>query len=456
MMTDQMEGLVDEDVEMAFVGCMIQDNEAPGVAQANFDIVPEMLYSDVNQLLVQEIYELNRKKHGYVDGVILSTHLRQKGLFKDIGGLPYLQACMDKAPVSVNLRHYCEQIKNLHLKRQLLKVSQQVAGEARETLNAQEFLMEVPQRYFDLMPTANNDISFADSLEAIVQQWRDIRDGKLGMPGLSTGIPELDKVMTGLKPGSYNIIAARPGSGKTSLAGNIMDYNCQEGEPVFWVNMDMPRFDLEQRWLSHRSGVSLPKLYLGKCFGKDFAKIEAAQKQMQKWPLHALHAVRDISKICAQIRLKVKNEGVKLIVVDYIQKCSADHIRSHDPVRVISYCSAAIKETCQELNVPLLVLAQLGRPDPRAGKFAVPTMDNLKGCGDLEQDAQTATLLYKDPRFNYEVAGIDERKQRALVLDVAKLQNGEPGQMEFWFHAHYFKMIAAPKDWGHPKALVAA
>lgn len=445
--------LVDVAMEQALIGCLVNDAEAPGVAQANFDLMPEMLSEPIHQTLVREIYDLSAARHAYVDAIMVQNQLRKKGLLEELPNPMYLMQCMELAPVSMKLGVYCEQLKDLYMKRQVIRIADEVAADARQTMNGQEFLMGVPQRFFDLIPKGGSEISLKESLEKSVQEWRDIRDGKKPMPGLSTGIPALDKVLTGLKPGSYNVIGGRPGAGKTSLAGNMMDYHCQEGTPVGWINMDMPRASLEQRWLSHRSGVSLPKLYTGNCYGKDFAKVEKGLEDIVKWPLHASHAVRDVSKLCAWIRLKVKNEGVKLVVLDYIQKCTADHIRSHDPVRVISYASSAIKETLQELNVAGLILAQLGRPDPRAGKYAVPTMDNLKGCGDLEQDAQTAMLLYKDPRFDYEVARIDERKQRAVVLDIAKQQNGEPGQMEFWFHAHYFKMESAPRDWGCPEAL---
>lgn len=445
-----MDNLCDEAMEMALIGCLVGDNEAPGVAQANYDLCPEMFYSAIHQRLVREIFDLSAERHGYVDVIMVQNRLRQKGLLEELPDPMYLQECLELSPVSVRLGVYCEKLRDMAMKRNLVRVSREVTEGAYESENGLEFLMGVPQRFFDLMPKTGEDLSLEESLEKSVMQWRDIKDGKMPMPGLSTGIPELDKVLTGLKPGSYNIIAARPSAGKTSLAGDILDFQCQSGNGVAWVNMDMPRADLEQRWLCRRAKVSLPKLNAGHSGEKDFAKVERAKEELGKWPLHALHAVRDVAKICSWIRLKVKQEGVKLVVIDYVQKCTADHIRSHDPVRVISYSSAAIKELCQELNVPVLVLAQLGRADPKDRR--APTLDSLKGCGDLEQDAQVAMLLYKYGKFDYHVAGVNEVTDRAILLDVAKQQNGGTGLMEFWFRTSYFTMQVAPKDWGCPEA----
>lgn len=440
------------EMEQALIGCLVMDIEAPGMAQANYDLAPEMFSLPIHQSIVRMIYDLSARQHGYVDPLMVQNELTKQGLIGELPDRMYLMQCADLSPTSMYMGAYCDEIKSLHQKRQVIKTAQQVGAGAYDAENGLEYLMEVPQRFFDLMPKAGNDLSLADSLQASVEQWRRIKEGDMGIPGLSTGIAELDGVLTGLKPGSYNIIAARPSAGKTSLAGDILDFQCgQEKNPVAWVNMDMPRADLEQRWLCRRAGVSLPKLNSGHAGESNFAKIERAKEQISGWPLHALHATRDVAKICAWLRLKVKREGVKLVVIDYIQKCTADHIRSHDPVRVISYSSAAIKELCQELNVPVLVLAQLGRADKNDRR--PPTLDSLKGCGDLEQDAQVAMLLYKYEKFNYQEAGVNEVTDRAIVLDVAKQQNGGIGRMEFWFRTSYFTMQPAREDWGYPECV---
>jgi replicative DNA helicase len=80
-------------------------------------------------------------------------------------------------------------------------------------------------------------------------------------------------------------------------------------------------------------------------------------------------------------------------------------------------------------------------------------MDSFKGCGDLEQDAQVAMLMYKYPKFDYQAAGVNEVTDRAIVLDIAKQQNGGTGRMEFWFRTSYFTMQAAHADWGYPECV---
>jgi len=452
MMQETDTKLFDDAIEQAAIGVMVMNCESPSVAQADFDLQPKMFYRPAHHLLVQELYDLHTERHGYVDPVMLQQRLRAKGLLGELPDEQYLMKCSELAPIHFNQHHYFKTVVDLYMKRQVIKVADEVAGDAKGTLNAQEFLMEVPQRFFDLIPVKTNEMPFEESLKKIRDQWADIRDGKVGMPGLMTGIKDLDESLTGLKPGSYTCIAARPGSGKTSLAGDIVDFQCEQGVPVGWLNMDMPRNELEARWLCRRGKVSMPKLNSGNAFGKNFADIDKAVESVSKWPLHTLHANRDILKACSWVRLKAKREGIKMLVADYAQKFTADHIRSHDPVRVISYCSAVMKELCQELEIPLLMLCQLGREDKRAPMKA-PTMDDIKGCGDIEQDAQNILLLHKYPKFDYELAKVNEVTDRAIYLDIAKQQNGGVGILPFWFRTSYFTMQRAPKDWGHPEAL---
>jgi len=210
------------EMEQALIGCLVMDHEAPSMAQANFDIQPEMFSAPIHQSIVRAIYVLNAKKHGYVDPLMVNNEMRKLGIMAEMPRPSYLHECAELSPGRMYMASYCAEIKSLYQKRQVIKTAADVGTHAYEAENGLEYLMSVPQRFFDLMPKAGSDLSLADSLQASVDQWRRMKDGELGLPGLSTGIAELDDTLTGLKPGSYNIIAARPSAGKTSLAGTEM------------------------------------------------------------------------------------------------------------------------------------------------------------------------------------------------------------------------------------------
>jgi replicative DNA helicase len=448
----------DEGIEQAALGAMIGNDAGAMLARAEHGLSPEMFFVPAHQLIVRTLYQLadEPKWKGFIDPLILSNRLREAGVLEEVGGFEYLVRCSELSPVTELARNYFDQVRVYHERRRVIQVCREVVDQAYG--DAQDgFVQGVPQRFYDILPQRTSRLTLAESLQEIRQEWRELQEGKKEMSGLPTGNAKIDGMLAGFQPGSYNIIAARPSAGKTTLAGDIVNFHCKRGTPVAWVNMDMPRRDLEKRILCREAGVSLPKLNAGHAGEKNFAQVERAIVEIGQWPLHMLHAVRDVSKICSWIRLMVMRHGVKLLVLDYVQKLTADHINSHDPVRLISYGSAAIKELCQELDLPVLVLAQLGRSDPKDRR--PPTLESLKGCGDLEQDAQTAMLLYKYEKFDYENAidpatrrPVNEVTDRAICLDVAKNQNGGIGVLEFWFRTSYFKFESAPEDWGFPGA----
>jgi replicative DNA helicase len=452
--------LADVDVEMAALGAMIGNDSGALLARAEHGLEAGMFYWPEHQAVCRAVYALadETRWNGFVDPMMLGTRLEQMGVLHQLtNGKMYLVQCLEKAPLTSFAGGLWDQVRELHERREVVRVARAVEEEAFREVDP-GFARGVPQKFYDILPQAQSSLSLADSLQGIRQEWRDLQDGKQQMSGLPTGNAKLDEMLAGFQPGSYNIIAARPSAGKTTLAGDIVNFHCKLGTPVAWVNMDMPRKDLEKRFLCREAGVSLPKLNKGHAGEKNFSQVERAIVEMAGWPLHMLHAVRDVSKVCSWIRLMRMRSDVKLLVIDYVQKMTADHIRSHDPVRVISYCSAAIKELCQELELPVLMLAQLGRAD-RMDKRP-PGLDSLKGCGDLEQDAQTAILLYKYEKFDYDAAvnpatgkpmRIDERTDRAICLDVAKNQNGGVGMQEFWFRTSYFRFESAPANWGYPE-----
>lgn len=439
------------EMEQAALGGMIMHTYLIGEAVADVGLRPEMFHHPAHRSICTEILALNEERNGLVDPMMVANRLKNRGIYDDIGGMDTLMAMTDLAPVAGSVRPYFNEIRNLHLRRQVIQASRELITDAYDADSGSDVVMGAPQRFYDLIPKATEDQKTVEEcLRESVQVWRDIENGKRQLPGLSTGIEYIDRVMGGLKPG-YHIIAARPSAGKTSLAGQIAEHFSREGRPSAWVNMDMPRGDLYERNVARASGVSLPKLSSGHAGEKNFAQVESAIEEMRDWPQHFLHAEFDVAKICSWVRLMKMRHDIQLLVIDYIQKCRAPHINSYDPVRVISYSSAAIKELCQQIDIPVLVLAQLNRGNIRDNR--PPTLADLKGCGDLEQDAQSCVMLYKEEKFPYDKVpasdNIREASHRAIWLDIGKNQNGGIGAQEFWLRGSYFMMHEARPYWGY-------
>jgi replicative DNA helicase len=437
----------DAEVEKAALGAMIANDKGAMIARADYRLTEDMFHLPEHQTLCRLVFELadTPKWKGYVDPMILAQRLEQDGILHAFeGGRMYLLRCTELAPLPDFAGQYFAQVKDFWEKRRVIQVSQEVIQEARGHTE-EGFLQTVPQRFYDIMPAVQERQSIRESLTASLEKWQGIEDGNMEMPGISTGFAEIDECLGGLQTG-FHVLGARPSAGKTSLEGHIMTNIAQRGVPVARVCMDMTQGMLLERDACRLAGVSLPKLNKHYAGARNVQQVRDAAETICGWPMHVLGAEYDVSRISSWIRLMKMRHDIQICSVDYIQLCRAETIRSYDPVRVIGYTSAVLKELGQELGIPILVLAQLNRDSSRDKRR--PTLADLKGCGDLEQHATTCTLLSKEERFDYQKNHIDEVTQRAIWCDIAKNQQGGVGLREMWFHTSYFKMEFAPENWG--------
>jgi replicative DNA helicase len=390
-----------------------------------------------------------------VDGTLVAGRLKTAEALEECGGILYLTECMDKTPIPGNEGHYFQKVRELYLKRRVVETADQIIVDTQKTQEGEDFVLGVPQRFYDLIPSRPDEESMTDVHGDLIETFQKLHDGELDTMGLSTGIPHLDEITGGLEPGNYYVIAARPSAGKTTLAGIIDEHLLLQGHHTAWVNMDMPKKNLYARNLCRLAGVSFAKMRAGHMTQRDCSKLNDAKEMWSRLNCHYLHAQTDVGKICAWVRLMKMKHDIKLLTIDFVSKCTAPQVNSHEARRVIAYASATLKELCQQLEIPMLMLAQLRRADKRDRR--PPTMDELKECGNLEEDAQTALLLYKEEKFPYEKARhpdgfpVDERKDRAIWVDVGKQQNGSTGGSEYWMRAPYFRMEPAGECWGYPE-----
>jgi len=389
------EELTGDEIEQAAIGSMLQHGKADE-ARANYQLMPEMFGYPAHRTIVKCIYEYSDQKGGYVDSVLIAGRLRDQGVLDDVGGIVYLTVCMDRCPLDMYSNHYFQRVRDMYLKRKVIDTAEQVIADAQKSSEGEDFLMSVPQRFYDLIQVKKDEKSVEDYQLEAIETFQKLHDGEIDTMGLSTGIPDLDKITGGLEGGNYYVIAARPSAGKTTLAGQIDQHLLLEGHHTAWVNMDMPRRNLYTRNMCRLAGVSLQKMRAGHMQHKDREKLLQAVKMGKGFNSHFLNAQNDVGKICAWVRLMKMKYDIPVLTVDFVSKCKAEAVNSHEARRIIAYASATLKELCQQLDIALLMLAQLRRADKRDRR--PPTMDELKECGNLEEDAQAALLLYREEK----------------------------------------------------------
>ncbi len=217
----------------------------------------------------------------------------------------------------------------------------------------------------------------------------DIDSAQANPRGVFTGIYTYDFGCGPLMPGEQNILAARPGEGKTAFACQIAHHTAQKGRPVLFVTIEMKQRQLVNRMMCGLAGVDSRDVRAGNISGDDRQRLIVAQQSLREMPLHIWDPPQPtVAEIRGVAKLQQARGGLDLIIVDYIglvRPLNAKEPR-HEQVRVIS---AALKAMAKELDVALLTLCQLNRE----ADGVRPTLGMLRDSGAIEQDADAVHFL---------------------------------------------------------------
>jgi replicative DNA helicase len=272
-------------------------------------------------------------------------------------------------------------------------------------------------------------------MEAIEQIER-LYENRGSVTGLPTGFVELDRMTSGLHPSEMIVIAARPSMGKTALAMNIAEHVAMDvGKPVAVFSLEMSSRQLVQRLLCSRAKVDLQKVRNGFLSERDFPNLTTAAARLAA----AKMFIDDtpgltITELRAKARRMKSQHDIRLIIVDYLQLLRSTTRRAQDNRQLeISEISGGIKALAKELNLPIIVIAQLNRqPDARAQQGGRPRLSDLRESGSIEQDADLVGLLV---RAEYYETDEDAKQEKAGEADliIAKQRNGPTGDVPLTF-----------------------
>ena len=266
---------------------------------------------------------------------------------------------------------------------------------------------------------------------------QELVDRRGAVSGLSTGIKTLDDMTNGLHGAEMIVIAARPSMGKTALAMNIAEFIAVEGKkPVAVFSLEMSTQQLVQRLLCSRARVSLSRLRDGFLTERDFPAITGAGAKLadSKFFIDDTPGL-SILELRAKARRLKSQHDIQAIFIDYLQLLRSTSRRAQDNRQLeIAEISSGIKALAKELNVPIVVLAQLNRnPESRSGESkGRPRLSDLRESGSIEQDADLVGLLVRE---EYYAESDQEREESAgkATLIIAKQRNGPVGDVPLTF-----------------------
>jgi replicative DNA helicase len=438
-------------MEQGVLGCvMLSPNDCLGECVGKFKSGSEVFYDLRHQTIYDALVEMWDVRTP-IDVITLQQRLKDKQLLDQVGGIAYLAALPDTVPSAANLSYYLDIVHEKFVLRKMIATCTEVVGRVYDYEGDVDALLDEVEK--DILRINESRVeastnNMKDLVKKAISQVEDFHQRQGMLTGVGTGFADLDKMTTGLHGGEMIVIAARPSMGKTSLAMNIAEYVVLEQKlPVGVFSLEMTADSLVLRMLCSRARVNLRNVREGFLAERDFPKLTGAAGKLAAAPLYIDDtAGLSILQLRAKARRMVQQYGVKLFVVDYLQLLHSTSRRAENRQQEIADISNGIKALAKELNVPVIVLAQLNRELEKRGPGTRPQLSDLRESGSIEQDADLVGLLYKDTKENAEDAEPDfENEALPVKLYIAKQRNGPTGDVNLTFLKSFTRFESASK-----------
>jgi len=435
------------DAEMAVLGAMLLSPEDAG-SQAEGRLSEEHFYYAAHQAVFREIKALQDALQA-VDTVTLTQRLQDKNQLEEIGGAAYLADLIGHVPTAANIEHYIDIVEEKYLLRRLIGAAHDVIARSFERQDdVKGWVDEVEKTLFEITAerATKGALAVKDVIKDAMHSIERLFDTR-GMTGLPTGFRDLDRLTSGLHPGTVFVIAARPSMGKTSLAMNIAEHVAiVQGKPVAVFSLEMSAEELVKRMLCSLAQVNLHAIRDGFLSEqRDFVPLTNAATELMKAPLYiddsaglTIHQVRARAR-----RLKLKHD-IQLLVIDYMQLMRAPSRRADGSRQVeIADISSGVKALAKELRVPIIVMSQLNR-QPEQREEGKPKLSDLRESGSIEQDADIVGLLVRPEVYADDEDERRDKKGKATLI-IAKQRNGPTGDVNLIFRNEYTRFEDAAR-----------
>lgn len=429
------------DAERVVLGALMIDKDAFSVVSDT--LRPETLYEPRNQKIFSAIQTLSMEEKP-VDIITVTDQLAKDGTLEEVGGPGYILELSSKVASSANIVYHSHILAQKYMARQLISFASMIETKAfDESQDIDELMQEAEGSLFELsQKNLRQDYTQIEPVvKQAIEQLKQAAANDGGLTGIPTGYIRLDDITSGWQSSDLVIIAGRPAMGKTSfalsLAKNIvMDYHI----PAAFFSLEMSNVQLANRLLSNVCEISGKKILNGQLDDEEWKRIDKNVRSMQMAPLYIDDTPgMSIFELRTKARRLVREKGVKIIMIDYLQLMNANGARFGSRQEEVSTISRSLKGLAKELNIPVLALSQLNRSvENREGNEGKrPQLSDLRESGAIEQDADMVIFVHRPEYYhiNQDEHGRDLRGKAQIII--AKHRKGATGDVLLNFRGEF-------------------
>lgn len=391
------------ELERVILGALMIDRDAFTVVSEILH--PETFYEQRHQKIFQAIQTLNIQEKP-VDIMTVTEQLRRQGELEEVGGPAYIVDLSSHVASSANIEYHSHILAQKYLARQLIHFASTIETDAfSEQTDVDELMQRAEAQLFEL--SQKNMVQDFKQIASVVDEAHQIllkaANTSGGLTGVPSGFTKLDEITSGWQPSDLVIIAGRPAMGKTSFALSIaknvaVDYNV----PVAFFSLEMNNVQLVNRLISNVCEIAGSKILNGQLAKDEWERFDNNVRRLQDAPIYVDDTPSlSIFELRTKARRLVREHGIKLLMIDYLQLMNASGMRLNSRQEEVSTISRSLKGLAKELNIPILALSQLNRSveSRDGGKDGIdgkrPQLSDLRESGAIEQDADMVLFVHR-------------------------------------------------------------
>jgi len=430
------------EVEKAVLGALMIDREA--YMEVCDKLIPESFYEPQNQVVYEAIQRLSMDENP-VDMLTVTDMLGKMGKLDEIGGPAYLAELTSKVATSANLEYHSNIVAEKYLSRQMISYVSVIGKKIfDESYYIKDVVQEAESTLFELsQKNTKKDYSvLAPVVDRAMEMVKLAHANKGGITGISSGYYKLDDMICGWQDSDLVVIAGRPAMGKTafalSLAKNIA---ADQKIPIAFFSLEMSDVQLANRLMSNACMVEGTKLLSGQLDTSDWMRLDKKLDKLMDAPLYIDDTESlSVMELRTKARRLVREKGVRLIMIDYLQLMTASGMKFNSRQEEVSLISRSLKGLAKELNIPVLALSQLNRGvESRNGvEGKRPQLSDLRESGAIEQDADMVIFLHRPEYYGLKISsdGLIDYTDKAEVI-ISKHRKGATGIIMMKFKGKY-------------------
>ena len=430
------------EAEQAVLGSILIDSRC--LTDVIGIVRPEDFYLEQNREIYEAIYSMFNFSQT-IDPVTVLDKLKELGFHHD-NSSNYVMQLMEITPTAAHAVRYANIVRDKAMLRGLAEAASDISKIIHEQVGTPAEMLETAEKKIYALRKGERGDSLehiGTVLHKVFDRLEELSQSDSAIPGLSTGMRDLDMKINGLNKSDLILVAARPAMGKSAFALNIgLNVAKKYQKTVAIFNLEMSREQMAMRLMSSESFVNSQKLATGKLSEEEWNKLCMASAALSQTDIR----IDDNPSITvAEMNAKCRRlDNLGLVIIDYLQLMTGSGYGKgggENRVTVVGEISRALKIMAKELNVPVVCLSQLsraveGRTDKR------PILSDLRESGAIEQDADSVMFLYRDEYYNENT----EDKNVAECI-VAKNRHGETGTVKLQWLGQYGTF--ADREWKH-------